>query len=189
MSRTSPPSSMEAIPQAARRHYFGQTLLAKSLDPRCYENHPTFLRVREEYALPFRPIPPPFTIDSFTQRQAAFQRLCEVIWDPRALGLSLPDQPVSEAVREKQRYYGISLRQLVDVGLLHAGQDLHGTRNGETVRATLTSAAAIKLPNGTSSAVLDLKTGGWGEDSNLESGRERCGTESGRPSAASSLIG
>ena len=119
-------------------HYFGQNVLAKSLHPKCYEHNPTFLRLRDEHALPFSPIDD-FTASSFGERQALYQRLCDLIWDPSNFGIEVPEdfERTAAATQEKQqRYYGVSLKDLLDAGLLRPGQALVGTRNGVTCAAT-----------------------------------------------------
>jgi Protein of unknown function (DUF1524) len=73
-------------------HYFGQNLLARSLHPRCYEHNPAFLRLVNESGMQFAPVVSDFTVESFTQRQALYEKLCEVVWDPSAVGLNVPDR-------------------------------------------------------------------------------------------------
>lgn len=131
-------------------HYFGQNVLAKSLHPKCYENNPTFLRLCEEHALPFSPIED-FTSLSFGERQALYQSLCELIWNPGNFGIEVPEdfeQPVALQERQQQRYYGVSLKDLLDAGLLTSGQALVGTRNGVTCAAVVTSDGQVELDDG-----------------------------------------
>ncbi len=121
------------------QHYFGQNVLAKSLHPKCYEHNPTFLRLRDERGLPFAPIPDDFTMESFTERQLLYQRLCELIWDPANFGIDVPDSVAAPATQAKQqRYFGVSLKDLLDAGLLLPGQALVGTGNGVTYPAKMT---------------------------------------------------
>ena len=130
-------------------HYFGQNVLAKSLHPRCYENNPTFLRLRDEYKLPFAPIPDEFTVASFAQRQELYRELCELIWDPANLGIEMPvdaESPVTED--RQQRYYGVTLKDLLAAGLLQQGQRLVGQRNGSTCSATIRGDGRVELEDG-----------------------------------------
>lgn len=130
-------------------HYFGQNVLAKSLHPRCYENNPTFLHLRDEYKLPFAPIANEFTAASFAQRQELYRRLCELIWDPAPLGIAVPmdlERPVTE--ERQQRYYGVTMKDLLVVGLLHHGQRLLGESNGSTYSATVREDGRVELEDG-----------------------------------------
>ncbi len=130
------------------QHYFGQNVLAKSLHPKCYEHHPTFLRLRDERGLPFEPIPD-FTVESFTKRQWLYQRVCEEIWDPANFGIDVADAPKLGSTEEKQpRYYGVGIKDLLRAGLLVAGQSLVGTQNGVTCSATVTPDGLVELHDG-----------------------------------------
>jgi hypothetical protein len=65
-------------------HYYGQNLLAKSLDPRAYEHNPGFRRFIERSGLPFEPCPE-FRKADLDKRQELYRRLAELIWDPARL--------------------------------------------------------------------------------------------------------
>jgi uncharacterized protein with ParB-like and HNH nuclease domain len=130
-------------------HYFGQNMLARSLHPRCYENNPTFLRLREECRLPFAPISDEFTVASFAQRQELYWKLCELIWDPASLGIEVPgdvEKPVTED--RQQQYYGVTLKDLLGAGLLRQGQRLVGNRTGSTCLATVRGDGRVELEDG-----------------------------------------
>jgi hypothetical protein len=129
-------------------HYFGQNLLAKSLHLRCYENNPTFLRLRDEYKLPFAPIPGQFTAASFAQRQELYRRLCELIWDPARLGIEISADLRRPVTEERQRFYGVTVKDLLTVGLLRQGQQLVGERNGATCSATVRADGRVELDDG-----------------------------------------
>lgn len=62
-------------------HYFGQNLLARSLNSKCYENNPGFLRFLEETGLPFKPLDA-FKSTQMEERSLLFLKLAEHIWDP-----------------------------------------------------------------------------------------------------------
>lgn len=68
-------------------HYFGQNLLAKSLNPQAYSHNPAFLDRVQRHGLDFKPYADDFTGSDILERQALYQALCEVIWDPDRLGL------------------------------------------------------------------------------------------------------
>lgn len=65
-------------------HYFGQNLLAKSLDPRCYEHNPGFLAFVNRTGLPFRPHAE-FKKADIDARQELYRQLAERIWAPGRL--------------------------------------------------------------------------------------------------------
>jgi len=64
--------------------YFGQNLLAKTLNPQCYEKNPSFLKYKEESQLPFKPHPY-FKKNDVTERQELYQKICEQIYDLNGL--------------------------------------------------------------------------------------------------------
>jgi hypothetical protein len=150
-------------------HYYGQNVLARSLHRRCYQNNPTFLRLVNEGSIPFEPIEE-FTVDSFTQRQTLYQRLCEVVWEPAGFGLTVPDTPHRTAGDERQRYYGVTISDLLNAGLLRVGEALTGDRNGVRCTATVTADGKIALadgqvyetPSNAGAAALDVRAcNGW----------------------------
>ena len=60
-------------------HYYGQNLLAKSLNPQCYEKNPSFLKYIESSGIPFKPVPH-FTKMNIIERQELYRAICEDIW-------------------------------------------------------------------------------------------------------------
>lgn len=64
----------EKLPQ-----YFGQNLLAQTLNPQCYENNPTFINYVNESRLPFKPHEQ-FKKSDLLERQKLYQKICEEIW-------------------------------------------------------------------------------------------------------------
>jgi len=59
--------------------YFGQNLLAKSLNPQCYEKNPNFLKYIQDSSLSFEPHEH-FKKSDILQRQHLYQKICEEIW-------------------------------------------------------------------------------------------------------------
>ena len=59
--------------------YFGQNLLAKSLNGQCYEKNPSFLSYVQESYLPFK-AHEHFKKNDVDQRQRLYQKICEEIW-------------------------------------------------------------------------------------------------------------
>lgn len=62
-------------------HYFGQNLLARSLNPKCYENNPGFLGFVQETNLPFKPLAS-FKTAQMEARSLLYLKLAEHIWNP-----------------------------------------------------------------------------------------------------------
>jgi uncharacterized protein with ParB-like and HNH nuclease domain len=62
------------------KKYFGQNLLAKSLNEQCYRNNPDFLRYASNSKLQFQPHQE-FNKDDLDERQNLYQLLCTEIWD------------------------------------------------------------------------------------------------------------
>lgn len=61
-------------------HYFGQNLLAKSLNEKCYEKNPSFLKYISESRLPFKSCPS-FKKKEVVERQKLYKKVCEEIWN------------------------------------------------------------------------------------------------------------
>ena len=64
--------------------YFGQNLLAQSLNEKCYDHNPSFLHFVEGSALPFR-AHSEFHKADIDERGRLYWRLAEQIWDPALL--------------------------------------------------------------------------------------------------------
>jgi uncharacterized protein with ParB-like and HNH nuclease domain len=64
--------------------YFGENLLAKSLNGKCYQNNPQFLRFIEGERLEFKAIDD-FTKGSIQSRQELYKTICKKIWDAELL--------------------------------------------------------------------------------------------------------
>lgn len=124
-------------------------VLAQSLHPKWPDSNPTFDRVKKEFRLAFKATrEDSFTVQDSADRQALYQRLCEVIWDPSLYGLVVSDGAGAGTAPTKQSYYGISVRDLVAASLLQDGQELKGTRNGVDFLGTVTESGQIVLPDG-----------------------------------------
>jgi uncharacterized protein with ParB-like and HNH nuclease domain len=66
-------------------HYFGQNILAKSLNPSCYERHPRFTRWVEQTGLPFEAYPTTFDRAALTARGELYRQLALHLWSPDSL--------------------------------------------------------------------------------------------------------
>ncbi len=75
--------------ETKRPHYFGQNLLAKSLDPQAYDKHPGFRQFVERTGLPFRWYEH-FGRRELEERQKLYKQIAELIWDPRRIREQLP---------------------------------------------------------------------------------------------------
>lgn len=64
--------------------YFGENMLAKSLNEKCYRNHPHFLKYIKNNNLDFKPCKK-FTADSIEERQGVYKNLAFEIWDPELI--------------------------------------------------------------------------------------------------------
>jgi hypothetical protein len=62
-------------------HYFGQNLLARSLNAKCYEYNPGFVRFVQESGLPFR-AHAEFKKADLEERGQLYRLLAGRIWDP-----------------------------------------------------------------------------------------------------------
>jgi hypothetical protein len=61
-------------------HYFGQNLLARSLNPQCYQNNPSFMRCLQRTGLPFKAYPNNFSRSSLDSRTELYRLVREEIW-------------------------------------------------------------------------------------------------------------
>lgn len=64
--------------------YYGENLLAKSLNEKCYQNNPQFLRVLSDYNFSFKPYPA-FKQQNIIERQNLYREICLKIWDNNKL--------------------------------------------------------------------------------------------------------
>lgn len=62
--------------------YFGQNLLAKSLNEQAYLKNPSFLSYVHRSSLPFTAYPKQFKKADLDARQDLYRRICEEIWSP-----------------------------------------------------------------------------------------------------------
>lgn len=106
-------------------HYFGQNLLARSLSPTAYQNHPKFLALLGRTGLPFKPYPDGFDSGDIDERQDLYRQLCEQVWDPEALGLGGGTKSEDASPSTKKGSYGVRLKTLIDAGLLELGEPLY----------------------------------------------------------------
>ena len=65
-------------------YYYGQNLLAQSLNGKFYKHNPGFLRLLDESKLPFRPHPG-FKKADLDERQELYRQIAELIWNPQTI--------------------------------------------------------------------------------------------------------
>lgn len=65
-------------------HYYGQNLLAQSLNARTYQRNPGFVKFVEETQLPFAPMAE-FKKADLDARQGLYAKLAELVWNPDRL--------------------------------------------------------------------------------------------------------
>ncbi len=71
-------------------HYNAQNSLVRSLHPMAYENNPSFLKLVSDAGLPFTAYPNEFEPEAIDQRQGLYRQICELVWDPAAIGIDEP---------------------------------------------------------------------------------------------------
>jgi Protein of unknown function DUF262/Restriction Enzyme Adenine Methylase Associated/Protein of unknown function (DUF1524) len=147
-------------------HYASQNLLAWSLHPLCYQHNPSFRRFAEQRELPFKSYPDAFTSEAISERQELYRRLCELIWDPARVGLRVPTDRAS-AEQAGKPHYGVSLKSLLDAGLLAPGTELIGSHSGHEYRAAVDSDGKIVTSDGSvfdtpsAAAMVVLSRSSW----------------------------
>jgi uncharacterized protein with ParB-like and HNH nuclease domain len=126
------------------KHYFAQNLLARTLHPTTYENNPTFLKLMAATSLPFKAYPDQFTKEDLDERQDLYRQICNVVWNPDTLGIGggTPSQETTD--QERRVFYGVTLSNLVDAGIVAPGAPLKGTRSGKTHTAKIVENGRIQ---------------------------------------------
>ncbi|MFC3995195.1 DUF262 domain-containing protein [Nocardiopsis sediminis] len=135
-------------------YYRGQNILAASLHPESYEKDVGFRRFRKRRGLEklFRHYPGGvgFTKQAIEERQVLYQRLCELVWDPSALGFPVPRgvDPERRVSHRTRAYYDVTVAQLIDSGTLSAGDELFGTNKRVRYSATVLAGGRIRVESG-----------------------------------------
>jgi Protein of unknown function (DUF1524) len=89
--------SYGALPYGEKRpHYYGQNLLAQSLNEQAYDHNPGFRKFQEESGLPFT-AHPEFKKADLDSRQDLYRRIAEQIWNPENLMREVEDAGVGVA--------------------------------------------------------------------------------------------
>jgi len=77
--------SYGALPYSEKLpHYNSHNLLARSLNPQCYDHNPGFLRFVQSSGLPFRPMNQ-FCKAELDERVDLYRQLAEQVWNPQQL--------------------------------------------------------------------------------------------------------
>ncbi|WP_344610332.1 GmrSD restriction endonuclease domain-containing protein [Dactylosporangium salmoneum] len=156
--------------------YLRHNILAASLHPQSRTNHPRFKRFIADHDLGqlFRPYPDVFDKEAIDTRQILFQKLCELVWAPGKLTLTIPEvvPPASRQVARSQtasttsgrtraasrrRTGNPSVAELIAAGHLAPTESIIGISKRPAVRfdARLVPDGRIELPTG--EIVADLE--------------------------------
>ena len=139
-------------PYSAKVEYYrGQNVLAASLHPITHRRNPAFSRFLKRYNLAslMRPYPGDFDDKAILTRQALYQRLCEIIWDPARLGFTIPATVrIASPASRARAHYGIGIPRLMAAGLLKAGDTLVAIHRGTEHQAIVLDDGRIKLAGG-----------------------------------------
>ncbi|MEV5251304.1 DUF262 domain-containing protein [Streptomyces werraensis] len=141
-------------------YYQRQNLLAASLHPLTYERHPRLQRFLTLHGLTklVRPYSDSFPPSAIKERQRLYRRLCELVWDPVRLGLSMPKESIAARPATTRAHYGISPAQLIAKSILKPNSTLRATNKGNVYSATLLADGRVQLGSG---AIYDsLSTAG-----------------------------
>jgi hypothetical protein len=113
------------------KQYYHENRLAASLHAESHSRrgNPGFTKFlkRSDLSQLFRPFPT-FGVASINVRQKLYQRLCELIWNPEALGIpsAAPATRIEMPVRRPRTRYGVELSDLIDIGLVEADTPISG---------------------------------------------------------------
>jgi hypothetical protein len=152
-----------------RRHYIRDGALAQSLHPDFYDNNPAFRRLLDRYRLPFKPYPQAFDETAINERQKLYRLLCDLVWEPARYGVRVPAAATRPAIAPGRRSFNVSVRLLVQHGLVPSGSTLIGTYAGSDYRASvdadgrfLVEGETYGSPSAAAAAVLDRRSvAGW----------------------------
>jgi hypothetical protein len=133
-------------------YYFGQNLLAASLNETAYRKNPDFSKFRKRYTVGklFQPYVGDFGAKAVEERQKLYQGLCELIWDPAGLGFHVPkvDRPERRVARRTRARYDVTVRDLVASGALRPDEQLNGEYRGQAYFAIVKGDGRIKVESG-----------------------------------------
>ena len=129
--------------------YFGQSLLAASLNPLAYEKNPSFRGFIARTGLPFKPYPEEFKKSDIEERQDLYRQICERVWCPDRLGLGGGTPSDTATSEERKAFYGVSISDLIAADLLRPGETLRATRSGAEYHATVLPDGGVRLADGT----------------------------------------
>ncbi|MGC5031901.1 GmrSD restriction endonuclease domain-containing protein [Micromonospora sp. DT229] len=138
--------------------YRGQNHLAASLHPVTYQRNKPFTDgvVRKHRLEKLLHSVARFDQAAIELRQRLYERLCEIIWNPGRLGITLPPSsevavlPASKAAARRTRAHfgGVTTARLVEVGALVAAEKLTLTYKKAKYTALVNSDGQIELDSG-----------------------------------------
>jgi uncharacterized protein with ParB-like and HNH nuclease domain len=132
-------------------HYFRQNILARSLNKTSYKNFPAYRKFLEQHKLKnLMKHYDEFTKESIEERQKLYSKLCEIIWQPERLGFSVPKtvSPQRRVARRTRARYDVSIAELLNAGLLKAGDKLVGYNKRTQYTAKVERDGRISIPSG-----------------------------------------
>ncbi|MFF8692995.1 DUF262 domain-containing protein [Streptomyces sp. NPDC015144] len=136
-------------------YYYGQNLLAASLNPEAYKRKPRFRQFRERYRLErtFKSYQSNFDVKALDERAELYQRLCELVWDVERLGFAKVREVAAQRPRSAGRrktHYGIQVADLIHAGLISVGAPLSAElkRTGQKFNAVILEGGRIRLETG-----------------------------------------
>ncbi|MFE0593972.1 DUF262 domain-containing protein [Micromonospora echinospora] len=138
--------------------YRGQNHLAASLHEATHQRNKPFTDgVVKRYQLGklFHPVRR-FDMAAIKLRQQLYERLCEIIWDPKRLGFTPPSTttvpappvPVATARRTRAHYGGVTVARLLKIGAFGVAEELILTYKGNQYRASINKDGQIELESG-----------------------------------------
>jgi hypothetical protein len=134
------------------KYYYGQNMLAASLNENAYRKGPDFSRFRKNSPAGklFHPYVGDFGVKAIEERQKLYQQLCETIWDTSALGFDVPkvDRPERRAAKRTRACYDVRIADLVATGTLKSDERLIGEYKGQTYSAAVRRDGRIQLDSG-----------------------------------------
>jgi len=166
----------DSVYGAKLAHYYSKTRLAASLSPLSYKKsggNTKFLRFIDSIGLSslFKAFPDTFGRHAIDSRQQLYRAICGIIWDPNSLGFEVSDgSTLAPSPPSSTRRYGVSVRDLIEAGLIQPGAPLKGKRRGKEFSAIVEHDGRIRVSeqqiyrslSAAGEAVLDRQScNGW----------------------------
>ncbi|MFB9836965.1 GmrSD restriction endonuclease domain-containing protein [Actinoallomurus acaciae] len=152
LHRSDNASYRDATYRVKAEHYQSQNMLAGSLHKNAYSKTPRFGKWVRSIGLAdlFRAFPDDFDKEAIKLRQRLYQRLCEIIWDPKRLGFHVVEGPRRRSGPEQRTraWYGVEVAHLLDAGVLEVGATLVGRKRRTEHTAIVLGDGRIRVASG-----------------------------------------